>query len=282
MKKNKYLFLVPLIGISLILGMNACKSSKEISRIALPGKNKNERLNLIENEALHYETFSSNLTCAIKLGKDSKKTSIDGQLKIVRDQAIQLSLKMPILGEIFRLTLTPDKIIAIDRINKQYLLESMQYIRENAPFDFDFYSFQALLSNQIFIAGKNRVNPEDYASFRIHEDAYFVQIENTDTHNTGYAFTTDYTHRILNTQIYKTEWDSRMSWAYGNFEPADNKSLFPMNMKMELSLPDETVEMNLSFKTVNINRTFTVDANYPAKYKQVSLPEVLKLIKQMQ
>jgi hypothetical protein len=282
MKNNKYFFFVPLIGISLILGMNACKSSKEISRIALPGKNKNERLDLIESQALHYETFSSNLTCTIKLGKESKKTSIDGQLKIVRDQAIQLSLKIPILGEIFRLTITPDKIIAIDRINKQYLLEPMQYIRENAPFGFDFYSLQALLSNQIFIAGKNQVNPEDYALFRIHEDAYFVQIENTDTYNTGYAFTTDYTHRILNTQIYKTEWNTRMSWVYGNFEPADNKSLFPMNMKMELSLPDETVEMNLSFKTVNINRTFDVDANYPAKYKQVSLPEVLKLTKQVQ
>jgi hypothetical protein len=262
--------------------MNACKSSKGISRIALPEKSKNERLDLIANQSICYETFSSNVNYAIQFGKNSKKASIDGQLKMIKDQAIQLSLKAPIIGEIFRLTLTPDKLIAIDRLNKQYLAESMHSIRSKAPFDFDFYSLQALLSNQLFIAGKNRIYPEDYASFRIHEDPYSVQIENTDTHNAGYTFTSNYTHRILNTQIYKTEWNTRMSWVYDDFEPADNKSLFPMNMKMELSLPDETVVMNLSFKTVNIDRTFNLDCNYPKKYKQISLPEVIKLIEHLQ
>jgi hypothetical protein len=282
-RKNKYLFLIPAIGICLALGTNACKSSKETSRIALSGKSKNERLDLITGQAIRYETFSSSISCTIQIDKNTSKTGIDGQLKMIKDQVIQLSLKMPVLGtELFRLTLTPDKIIAIDRINKQYLLESTQRVREQVPFDFDFYSLQALLSNQLFIAGKNAIHPEDYELFRIHEDLYSVQIENTGTHNTGYAFTTNYTHRILNTQISKPEWNTRMSWIYAKFEPADNKELFPMNMKMELSFPDGTVTMNLTFKTVNINRTFSIDSNYPGKYRQVSLPEVIKLIKHLQ
>jgi hypothetical protein len=278
----KYLFFVLLAGISLMLGTNACKSSKAISRIALTEKNKNERLNLITNLSPQYETFSSNLNCSIKMSKNSKKMNIDGQLKMIKDQAIQLSLKIPLLGEVFRLTLTPDKIIVIDRINKQYLAEPLQYIQQQAPFDFDFYSFQALLSNQLFIAGKNRINQEDYVSFQIREDDYSVQVANTDTHNTGYTFTTDYTHRIQNTQIYKTEWNTQMAWTYSNFEPADNKHLFPMNMKMELTLPNDIVEMNLSFKTVNINRAFNINNNYPEKYKQINFSEILKIITYLQ
>jgi hypothetical protein len=277
-----HLFIALLIAISLTLGMNACKSGKIISHIALPEKNKNERLELITNLAPQYETLASNLNCAIKMGKNSKKMNIDGQLKIIKDQVIQLSLKIPILGEAFRLTLTPDKITVIDRINKQYLAESMQYIRQQAPFDFDFYSFQALLSNQLFIAGKNRINPEDYASFQIREDDYSAQITNTDTHNTGYAFNTDYTHRIQNTQIHKTGGNTQMTWTYANFEPAENKNLFPMNMKMELTLPGDVVEMNLSFKTININRTFNINNNYPEKYKQINLSEILKTINYLQ
>jgi hypothetical protein len=271
------------MGISLILGMNACKSVKDVAAIALPEKSKNERLDLIINQALQYEAIASNVNFTIKPGKNSGKTSVDGQLKIIKDQAIQLSLKVPILGiEAFRVTLTPDKIIAIDRINKQYLVESMKEIQEKAPFDFDFYSFQALLSNQLFIAGKNQIFPEDYAFFQIQENPYLVQIENTDTYNTGYSFTSDYTNRIQNTQIYKAEWNSKMLWVYDDFRLTDNKRLFPMSMKMELNLPDDDILMNLSFKTVTVNSRFDLDYNYPVKYKRVSLPEVLKLIKNLQ
>jgi hypothetical protein len=282
MKKNKYLFIVPLIAIHLMLGMNACKSSKTISRVALSEKSKNERLDLITNLAPRYETLSSNLNCSIKMGKNSKKMNIDGQLKMTKNRAIQLSLKIPILGEAFRLTLTPDKIIVIDRINKQYLVESMQYIQQQAPFDFDFYNFQSLLSNQLFIAGKSRINTEDYDSFQIHEDAYSAQIKNTDAHDTGYTFTTNHTHRILDTQISKTTENTRIAWTYSNFEPVGDKGSFPMNMKMELTFPDNVIEMNLSFKTLSFDRTLNINDDYPGKYKQINLPEILKIINNIQ
>jgi hypothetical protein len=157
----------------------------------------------------------------------------------------------------------------------------MKNIQEKAPFDFDFYSFQALLTNQLFIAGKNQICPEDYDVFLIQEDSYSVNIENTDSKNTNYYFTSDYTNRILNTQMYKTGGDTKMSWVYSDFKLADNKELFPMGMKMELNIPNNVVQMDLTFKTVNINSTFNLDYNYPAKYEQMNLQEVLKLIKKL-
>jgi hypothetical protein len=263
------------------VGMNACKSVKSGVPVALSPKSKNERLDMLVNQAVQYETFSSRLSLSIRLG-EKNKTAVDGQLKIIKDRAIQLSLKIPLLGtEAFRLTLTPDEIIIIDRINKQYLVEQLNVIREKAPFDFDFYSFQALLGNQLFIAGKDRIAPEDYPSFRIQEDAYQTHIENTDRYNTAYSFTSDFTHRILNTQMSKEEWQSEMSWQYDNFGLTDNKKLFPMTMKMDLALPNDRIQMKLSFHTVQINSTFDLDYNYPQKYKQVSLPDILQLIKNL-
>ncbi|MDR0507916.1 MAG: DUF4292 domain-containing protein [Dysgonamonadaceae bacterium] len=279
--RNRHIFLISLFSGLLILGLNACKSSKTQTQtqIALPEKNKNERLDMIINQTLQFETFSSNLNFTFKSGKD-KSLSVDGNLKMIRNQAIQLSLKIPLLGtEAFRMTLTPSQIVVIDRINKQYLSESMDSIKQKAPFDFDFYSFQALLSNQLFIAGKDHIAPDDYSSFRIEEDSYFVNIENTDTYNTRYAFTSDYTNRIINAQVYKEEWSGKMLWIYENFGLTDNKRLFPMTMKMELNLPDNNIQMNLLFKAVNIDHPFELDSKYPSKYSRVSLRDIVKMIK---
>jgi hypothetical protein len=81
--------------------------------------------------------------------------------------------------------------------------------------------------------------------------------------------------------MYRQEWQSNLSWVYDNFGLTDNKKLFPMTMKMELSLPDDRIRMNLSFQSVNINGALKLDYAYPIKYKQVSLQDVLKLIKSL-
>jgi hypothetical protein len=262
--------------------MNACKSSKPDTPVTLSPKSKNERLDMLLNQSIRYETLSSRLNLALQWEEKGNNTSVGGQLKIIKDRAIQLSLKIPILGtEAFRLTLTPDRMIVIDRINKQYLDEQLDGIREKAPFDFDFYNLQALLSNQLFIAGKKQINPEDYSLFRIREDNYLTHIENTDRFETAYSFSSDFTHRILTAQMYREEWKSGLSWQYGNFKPADNKKRFPMTMKINLTLPEKRIQVNLSFHSVEIDGNFDVDYNYPQKYKQVTLPDILKLFKKL-
>jgi hypothetical protein len=277
---NKFLFYCVLTGIGFALLTSACKQSKSTVSVALSPKSKNERLDLFINQALQYETFSSQLNFTFQTKKQS--VSVDGQLKMIKDRAIQLSLKIPLLGtEAFRITLTPDQLIIIDRINKQYLAESMSEIQSKAPFDFDFYSFQALLSNRLFIAGKNQITPDDYPLFRMQEDFYLFHIENTDRHNIEYSFTGDFTHRILKTQMRKEEWNSKIECVYDRFGLTDNKKLFPMSLKMELNLPEEAIQINLNFYTVNINGAFELDYGYPAKYKPVSLQDIIKLIQNM-
>ena len=282
-KNNHILLAICLLFFTLFL-MNSCKSSKEIVLIALPEKSKNERLDILVSQALQYETFSSPLKLTAKLGEKSKSMSTGGQLKMIKGQAIQLSLKDPILGimEAFRITLTPDKVIIVDRINKRYLAESMIDVQAEAPFDFNFYSFQALLSNQLFIAGKEKVTSNDYPSYQIRDDEFFSYIKNVDSHNTEYYFQSNYTNRILKAQMYKKELESGIQWDYENFGLTDNKRLFPMVMKMMLNLPSDTVLMDLSFSNVTIDKELDIDTNAPAKYKKVTLQEMIKQIQSIQ
>ena len=264
--------------------MNSCKSSQEVIQISLLEKTKTERLDILVSQALQYETFSSSLRFTAQLGEKSKSITTGGQLRMIKGQSIQISLRDPILGimEAFRITLTPEEIIIVDRINKRYLAESMKDVQAKAPFDFNFYSFQALLSNQLFIAGKENISPDDYASYQIKEDQFFAYIKSIDSHNMEYYFQSDYTHRILKTQMYKKEWGSGIQWDYENFGLTDNRKLFPMSMKMELNMPDDTVYMNFALSNVAIDKGLDIDVSFPAKYRKVSLEEMIKQITSIQ
>lgn len=280
---NKNISIISVLFTCALLFITSCKSSKETAvSIALTEKSKVERLGLITSHSLQYNTFNSSLKFSIKPGQKSKNTTVDAQLRIIKDQAIQLSLRMPLLGtEAFRMVISPDSIIVVDRIHKLYVAESMERIKSLATFDFDFYSLQALFSEHLFIAGKKEVTPTDYASFSIKESEYNAYISNKDRQQIEYLFTSDYTNRILSTEMNSKKGETSMLWKYDDFRPASNNQLFPMKMKMDLNLPNDIVNMNLSFSKVEVNNDFSINFSIPNKYEQITLEHVVKMVKKM-
>ena len=274
-KTNKYLFFIFLFATL----FNACKSPEAL-RISLEKKEKEERIQELLQHAISYDTFSGSLKLSIKPGEKSKSSSVDAYLKIKKNQAIELSLRVPIIGmEAAKVSITPEQILIIDRINKQYFRESMNRIQEEISFDFDFYSLQALLTNHLFIAGKTTIEETDFNSFHLIEDEFQAILSNTDSQGINYDFSTDYTRRILHTEMYKGKSETNLIWVYRNFGLTSNNRLFPMQMDMALHLPDDTFAMNFSFNRVDINEPFTPNTTIPNRYQQISLEQAIKLIK---
>lgn len=277
-KTSKYLLF---IFLSAVL-FNACKSPKETLRISLDKKEKEERILEMLQHAITYNTFSASLKLAIKPGEKSKAISVDTQLKIKKDQVIELSLRVPIIGmEAGKVAITPKQILIIDRINKYYFVESMERLQNMSPFDFDFYSLQALFTNQLFIAGKPTIEEKDINSFQLVEDEYQVVLTNTDSQGINYDFSSDYTRRILNTEMYKDKSKVNMLWTYGNFGLTSNNRLFPMLMNMQLDLPEDQATMKLSFSRVDINEPFNPNTTIPEKYQQINLEQIIKLLQSL-
>jgi hypothetical protein len=257
----------------------SCKTSRQPASVGLQTMTKEERVSNMLQSEIQYDRLSSNLKLAIKPGKKNRETAVDAQLRIVKDEAIQLSLRMPILGsEVFKVLITPDNLLIIDRLNKHYLWESMQTIKDQAPFDFDFYSLEALFTNQLFIAGQKGLAPADYDAFQIQEDDFFVHLTYTDQQAIQYNFTGDYSHRIQTTQMEQSKWKSRLQCTYTDWGLTSDKRTFPMTMDMLLNTPEEVYNVKFSYKSVDINPDFTIDNAIPARYKQVTLQQVIKLI----
>ncbi|MDR3217929.1 MAG: DUF4292 domain-containing protein [Dysgonamonadaceae bacterium] len=276
-RKNKIISLPVFFAIALTVC--SCKTSRQTAQIALMKADKTERIESIQFSAVSYRTLSSSLRFSIKPGHNKKSTTVDAQLKIIKDKMIQLSLRIPILGtEAGRISISPEKVMIIDRINKCYFLDTMDNLRKEAPFEFDYYSLQALLSNQLFIAGKNEFNSEDYNSFSLKEDSFLVILQNTDKQGIHYEFTSDYKNRILKTELYKNKNEAGLNCNYQDFGLTSNKKLFPMKITMEAVLSADLIRTDWSFSNVILDTDIALDDAIPQKYNRIDLNQIIKFI----
>ena len=267
--------------ILLFLFAASCKSSKEAVSIALPSMKAQERIGSIVQSGIQYNDLSSNLKLTVRPGKAGKETSVDAQLRIVKNEAIQISLRIPILGEAFRILVSPDKLLIIDRLNKQYLSETLQDIQAQTSFEFDYYSWEALLTNQLFIAGKKEISPADYAGFQIREDNFRAHIIYPDNRKILYNFESDYTHRIQTARMEQKNGDSYLQCNYSDWGLTSNNRIFPMTLNVLLHTPDEVYSLDCLYKSVFINTAFAIDYNVPNNYRQVTLQQAFGLIEQL-
>lgn len=276
MKQNKkYGYLLFLAAI--IVLFNGCRTSRQSSSIALTKMERNKRIESIQSQTVPFNTLSSSLRFSLKLGMKKNTVSSTAQLRIIKDKIIQLSLRMPILGtELARAIITPEQIIIFDRINRRYVSESIQKLQSMTSFDF--YSLQALFTNQLFVAGKSSISPQDYNTFAWNEDEYHVKLNNTDNQGIHYDFVSDFTNRIIQTEMYKDKKKFNVNWLYKDFGLTSTNRLFPMKMTMELTVPDDLITLNLSFNNVDIDSDFNIDTTIPNRYQQVGIEEVIKLI----
>jgi len=267
----------------IIIFFSGCRTSRQTTNVALTRMGKEGRIESIQYQSIPFKTLSASLRFSIKPGMKKNTTSVNAQLRIIKDEIIQLSLRVPFLGtEAAKITVTPEQITVINRLNKQYVSESMQNLRQTASFDFDFYSLQALFTNQLFIAGKSAIVPTDYNTFNWSEDDYFTKLNNTDNQGIHYDFVSDFSSRIIQTEMYKNKEKANINWQYKDFGLASNNRLFPMKMTMELTVPNDLITMNLTFKTVDIDTSFELDTSIPNRYQAVEIEQIIKFIQTIQ
>jgi len=279
-RNRKFGFALFWAGIIILFG--GCKTTRTITSGALFKMEKEERIASIHYAAGRFNTLSSSLRFSVKPGMKKSTTSANARLQIVKDKIIRLSLRIPILGtEIAQINVTPEQIIIIDRTNKQYVSESMQKFQLITKLDFDFYSLQALFTNQLFIPGKSSLTPGDYNVFNWSEDEFFVKLNNTDNQGIQYDFISNSGNRIVQTEIYKNKKEINMNWLYKDFGSASDNRLFPMKMTMELTVPNDLITLNLTFNNVDIDTYFELDTSIPDRYQPVEIEKIIKLIQSL-
>ena len=274
-KLFKYLIVLLLV---LFVGIYSCKPKERIVQAASELEDKtNSNLfeDILENE-VRYSTFSSKLNMSFSTGR--KVLNSRATLRIVRNEAIQLSIQ-PIFGiEMFRLYIQPDCIIILDRMNKRYVQETYDDLKKEYPIGFNFYTLQSLFTNALFIPEQSSVLIDDYNKFRYLQSSDNYLLSGRDKlSDINYSFCVNGNDQITLTQMYMPAKKYSLEWSYDEFSLVE-KLFFPLEMKVSASSEKINLNTSISLSSINFDESLTLDSSIPSSYTKVELKEVIKLL----
>lgn len=272
----KYLF--TLLTFVLVIGVFSCKTSKRIIQAdtELEDKTSSELFSDVLKKEINFDTFSTKLNMTVSTG--TKTLSSKGSLRIVKDEAIQLSVQ-PLFGiEMFRLHITPNHIIVLDRMNKRYVKESFNEVSEMNPIGFNFYTLQSLFTNKLFIPEQSTVAAKDYKTFRYSDSDDNYELTSRDKRSDiDYSFFVNGNDQITLTKLCMPAKDYALNWKYNQFSLMESL-FFPYEMDIAATTPNHNLNTSLSFSSISLNEPLSIETSIPRSYTRVKLKDILKIL----
>lgn len=301
-RKNKNFVKVIALCLPLLLG--ACGTKKVVEGNGSTSTSQSQNANSSrghQSEALKKLTFVQkvsdnqvysknivgNMSFSLQMG--SKDISVPGALRMRKDQVIRIQLFIPILGtEVGRLEFTPDYVLIIDRLHKEYIKADYNQVDFLKKQGVNFYSLQALFWNQLLLPGNQRVSESDLKKFDADLDAAGDVVPVTFKQgNMTYAWGADRnTGRILQSDVkYKTaNSNSVLHIDYSNFKNVGVKQ-FPASLKLkfmtDLAKSDKEMQISIDMNAVKTDNNWEAETKVSDKYKKVSPEDVLSKIMNM-
>lgn len=286
MKKTTYALLM---GVLLTLG--ACGTSKvttgsgtgkEAADTRSEAVRKLSFVQKVSDNQLYQKNIVGKLSFTLQSG--DKDITVPGQLHMRKDEVIRLQLQMPLLGsEVGRLEFTPDYVLVVDRIHKEYIkadYNQLDFLRDNG---LSFYSLQSLFWNQLLLPGTKKVSESDLKKFDVtlDETAKNLPVKLQSGHMT-YTWTANRTSgqivRALVSYVSGQHGTSTLDWTYAGFMALGSKQ-FPAKQAFSFTTTatrkQRSVTVTLDMSKVTTDSNWEALTQVSSKYKKVAPEDVL-------
>ncbi len=285
MKIKNILFAVALGGMT--LAMAGCGSKKAATEGTSSTVDKHNGGNVqalafvqkVANQKVSTKNIVGKMSLNVHMG--SKNITVPGSLHMRYGEVIRIQAFIPLLGsEVGRIEFTPDYVLVIDRLHKEYIKEDynkVDFLKNNG---LNFYSLQALFWNQLFVPGTKSISEANLMDFGVTETGNSKNITlkkgnlnivwNADNAN-GRISTAKATYSSL------TQGKSSLNWTYSNFKAVAGK-MFPAYQKFTFATTAIKNQSNISL-TIDMDGVKT-DSKWEAKseiskrYKKIEATDV--------
>lgn len=285
MKIKNILFAVALGGMT--LAMAGCGSKKAATEGTSSTVDKHNGGNVqalafvqkVANQKVSTQNIVGKMSLNVHMG--SKNITVPGSLHMRYGEVIRIQASIPLLGsEVGRIEFTPDYVLVIDRLHKEYIKEDynkVDFLKNNG---LNFYSLQALFWNQLFVPGTKSISEANLMDFGVTETGNSKNITlkkgnlnivwNADNAN-GRISTAKATYSSL------TQGKSSLNWTYSNFKAVAGK-MFPAYQKFTFATTAIKNQSNISL-TIDMDGVKT-DSKWEAKseiskrYKKIEATDV--------
>jgi hypothetical protein len=273
---KKYIYKILFIC-ALTIGFTACKSRQQIIRsdARVADKSANELFSDILVNQFAYNTFSARMNINLSMG--TRSVSSRAHVRIVHNDALQVSVQ-PVLGiEMFRLYIDPDSTVIVDRMNRRYVHESIASLKEIYPAGFDFHTLQSLFTNALFVAGKNNVDTRDYRTFSFSQtdDMFYLMRARDNRSDIDYSFVVNGDDRI--TQAHIGQGANILQWNYNYFAMVGSNA-FPHRMNISFTTAERRATAEIAFSNIAVNESFDLTPNIPNGFTRTSVSEIMRIL----
>lgn len=251
-----------------MLFVTSCKSSKEVAR--KPSRHDTEEVKQFVLSRPSFNTMDSKIEFSFS-PKEGVSIGMKGNIKMRRDSCMILSLQ-PFAGiEMAKCLLRQDSIYIISRLHSVYSVISTDDIPYNelAPFSM----LTEILTNRIFIPGKNVIRPDDLNKFKMmkEKDGIIMSL-NEDSYGMAFRIDQDkhYNRLVVNALSSPVEMDVD----YNDF--VDGKTgEFPHKIEINASDSKRKIKVDLNFLKPVFDDNIDLNFKISPRYKKVPLKELI-------
>lgn len=270
MKQISYIVLLVLI-------LTSCSTSRNTLRnTTIGGLSGTEYMEKVIEWTPSRDNLTARARIELNVGSSSPM-SVNANMRVRRGEIIRFSVA-PILGiEVARIDITPDKIIAVDRMNKRYVELGFAEISSLLNTELDFNILQSLILNEIFIPGKDKLSVADASGFTLSPYADRARLQVKGTKRIGYSFFTSATDgRLEETVIALKDLPYSLHCRYADFTMLGN-DVFPQSIEMMSEGTDKKYSLDMKLSRINTDSNWDSKTELSSKYRKMSVQELLKL-----
>ncbi len=264
----------------LVLLLASCRTSDKAQKSS--GKlTETEQLEAMQAEAYVKKVHTNaqtaeTLTARIKmtLNAEGQELSVNGTLRMKRDDVIQLSLTF--LGmEVARMEFSPKDVLIIDRFNKQYVRATYSDVSFLKQANLDFKTLQSLFWSELFIPGGSA--EKEANRFRLSSAGTHTLLTLRDTPKLEYAFlctteTADIKRVTVQSQDYSKA--GKFEWRYADHTTVSGKP-FPGKMSCSITGLGKDAGFSISLEKIDHDTDWKTHTTPSKKYTRRNADELL-------
>lgn len=230
----------------------------------------------VNDQKVYANNIVADMSFTAQMG--DRKISVPGAVHMRRDEVIRLQLFIPLIGsEVGRLEFTPDYVLVIDRMHKQYIkgdYNQLDFLRNNG---LNFYSLQALFWNQLLLPGALRVGEGDLHKFKVDLDGMGQNVPvSLQNGNMDYVWEANRNSGLIGKTTVRynsaTHGKSDLVWEYTDFKPLGIKK-FPATQEFSFTTSSankmQQMTVRLKMGKLKTSENWEARSTVSPKYKEI-------------
>ncbi len=221
----------------------------------------------------NWQTMQTGGNISLKAGSNFSSAV---QVRMVRDQAIYISLR-PMLGiEVGKLLITGDSLYAVDKVHKRYIAEKVSLLTSGIPVTVS--DVQDMFLGRPFLIGKGTLNESLKAQVTASNEGNVLTLTaNEQYKGYGYTFSFDKSSRIISLNIVpQGSTDAAYQVKYSDVQRTQVGNI-AHSINVNATTEKRQLSFSLNYKNIDWNGNVKIDRNVNTNYTRMSARDLFSL-----